>query len=144
MEAQRTQMEAQQRQHREDLAAQQRHMEAQQHQMEVQQRQHKEDLAALTAQIGVYSGAGTAAVQSVAVPAFTPFEPTSELWADYWSRYRTFIASNAVPNILEAQVFLTNQPSTIYKQLANLAAQQTPPKNINDLTMDEIADEGSV
>uniref|UniRef100_A0A0L8HMH8 Uncharacterized protein n=1 Tax=Octopus bimaculoides TaxID=37653 RepID=A0A0L8HMH8_OCTBM len=48
--------------------------------------------------------------------------------------------ANAVPEQRMAQVFLTNQTATIYKQLANLATQQNPPKDINNLTMDEIVD----
>uniref|UniRef100_A0A0L8GAJ4 Uncharacterized protein n=1 Tax=Octopus bimaculoides TaxID=37653 RepID=A0A0L8GAJ4_OCTBM len=39
-----------------------------------------------------------------------------------------------------AQVFLTNQTATVYKQLTNLATQQNPPKDINNLIMDEIVD----
>ena len=37
-------------------------------------------------------------------------------------------------------MFLTNQTATTYKLLANLASQQTPAKDINDLTMQEIID----
>ena len=40
----------------------------------------------------------------------------------------------------KAQVFLTNQTTAVYKQLANLVTQQTPPKDINKLTMLEIVD----
>ena len=51
-----------------------------------------------------------------------------------------FVVANAVPEQRKAQVFLTNQTAVVYKQLANLAAQQTPPKDINELTMLEIVD----
>nr|KAG5691630.1 hypothetical protein BaRGS_023801 [Batillaria attramentaria] len=61
-----------------------------------------------------------------------------ELWPDYWSRFCTFLVANAVPDDRKAQVFLTNQTPAVYKQLANLAAQQNPRMNINDLTMDQI------
>lgn len=50
----------------------------------------------------------------------------------------TFVVANAIPDQRMAQIFLTNQIATIYKQLANLAAQQNPPKDINVLTMEEI------
>ena len=48
------------------------------------------------------------------------------------------MVANAVPEQRQAQVFLTNQTAAVYKQLANLATQQTPPKDINKLTMSEI------
>ena len=46
--------------------------------------------------------------------------------------------ANAVPEQRQAQVFLTNQTAAVYKQLANLATQQTPSKDIKELTMSEI------
>ena len=49
-----------------------------------------------------------------------------------------FVVANAVPEQRQAQVFLTNQTAAVYKQLANLATQQTPSKDINKLTMSEI------
>ena len=48
--------------------------------------------------------------------------------------------ANAVPEQRKAQVFLTNQTTAVYKQLANLAAQQTPSKNISKLIVLEIVD----
>ena len=50
------------------------------------------------------------------------------------------MVANAVPEQCKSQVFLTNQTAAVYKQLANLAAQQTPSKDINKLTMLEIVD----
>jgi len=38
---------------------------------------------------------------------------TSELWKDYWSRFLTFTRAHAVPDDRKAQVFLTNQSSTV-------------------------------
>ena len=58
---------------------------------------------------------------------------------DYWARFQTFIGANSVPVVKQAQVFLTNQSRVNYKLLSNLASQQSPPKDINDLTLDEIA-----
>nr|KAG5691046.1 hypothetical protein BaRGS_003076 [Batillaria attramentaria] len=63
-----------------------------------------------------------------------------ELWPDYWSRFCTFLVANAVPDDRKAQVFLTNQTPAVYKQLANLAAQQNPKTDINSLTMDQIVE----
>ena len=43
-----------------------------------------------------------------------------------------------MPDGRVAKVFLTNQRATIYKLLSTLAAQETPPRTVNDLTMNEI------
>ena len=75
-------------------------------------------------------------LSTAAIPPFPAFDSTSELWPDYWTV--TFVMANAVPEQRQAQVFLTNQTAAVYKQLANLATQQTPPKDINKLTMSEI------
>ena len=48
--------------------------------------------------------------------------------------------ASAVPEQRKAHVFLTNQTAAVCKQLANLAAQQTPSKDINELAMLEIVD----
>ena len=71
-------------------------------------------------------------------PGFSPFDSTSELWNDYYARFLTFIGAHAVKEERQAQVFLTNQTPTTYKLLDNLARQQTPPKEVNSLTLEEI------
>ena len=80
--------------------------------------------------------------QKAALPQTTPkfeaFDSTTELWTDYWSRFSTFTKGNSVPDVRVAKVFLTNQMATIYKRLSTLAAQETPPRTGNDLTMNEI------
>nr|KAG5697301.1 hypothetical protein BaRGS_004967 [Batillaria attramentaria] len=83
-------------------------------QMKIQAKQHEEELAVQREQM--------------------------ELWPDYWSRFCTFLVANAVPDDRKAQVFLTNQTPAVYKQLANLAAQQNPKTDINSLTMDQIVE----
>ena len=70
--------------------------------------------------------------------SFKPFPSNSELWLDYLERFRTFLTANSIPKEKEAQVFLTNQTTVTYKLLNNLAAQQSPPEGINDLSMDVI------
>ncbi|WP_435336429.1 hypothetical protein, partial [Klebsiella pneumoniae] len=80
------------------------------------------------------------ATHTTATSSFTPFDSTSELWADYWKRFCTFAGANSVPDDKKAQVFLTNQSVATFKLLSNLAEQQTPPKDINNLTMEEIID----
>lgn len=73
------------------------------------------------------------------IPSFVPFDPTSELWKDYYARFGTFAGANSIPKDKVAQVFLTNQTPAIYKLLGTLGAQQTPPKDINALSMEVIA-----
>ena len=73
------------------------------------------------------SGTGVQTSQ-LATPKFVCFDSSSELWPDYWARFRTFLGANSIPESKEAQVFLTNQSADVYKMLSNLAAQQSPPK----------------
>eukprot|EP00731_Ephydatia_muelleri_P034369 Em0057g1a len=82
----------------------------------------------------------TSISQQIAIPNFVPFDSTTELWTDYWARFQTFIGANSVPVGKQAQVFLTNQSRVNYKLLSNLASQQSPPKDINDLSLEEIAE----
>ena len=63
---------------------------------------------------------------------------SSELWLDYLERFRSLLTANSISKEKEVQVFLTNQTTATYKLLSNLAAQQSPPKSINDLSMDNI------
>ena len=72
-------------------------------------------------------------------PSFVSFDTTSELWTDYWARFQTFVAAHSIPDDKKAQVFLTNQSLVTFKTLSNLASQLTPPKDVNELTFDEIA-----
>ena len=48
--------------------------------------------------------------------------------------------ASAVSEQRKAQVFLTNETAAVYKQLANLAAQPTPSKDIKKLNMLEIVE----
>lgn len=105
-----------------------------QQQMELMQQQ----VQALVTQAGKTMAPVTQPPAAAATPSFTPFDSTSELWADYWARFCTFAGANSVPDDKKAQVFLTNQSAATYKMLSNLAAQQTPTKDINQLTMEEI------
>ena len=57
---------------------------------------------------------------------------------DYLERFRTFLIANSISKEKEAQVFLTNLTTVTYKLLSNLAAQQSPAKGINNLSMDDI------
>nr|KAG5700076.1 hypothetical protein BaRGS_029826 [Batillaria attramentaria] len=151
MEQQKEQMEQQKEQMEQQNEQQKEQMKEQ---MRIQAKQHEEELAVQREQMGalmkmiqVQTPTGdssastrphTSTVSTAAIPPFAAFDSTSELWPDYWSRFCTFLVANAVPDDRKAQVFLTNQTPAVYKQLANLAAQQNPRMNINDLTMDQI------
>ena len=73
-------------------------------------------------------------------PAFTAFDPTAELWTDYWACFETFTTANSIPEDKKSHVFLTNQTPSIYKLLSNLSSQQSPSKDIHSLTIKEIQD----
>ena len=75
---------------------------------------------------------------AASVPCFTAFDSTSELWSDYLARFNTFVGANSIRVEKIAQVFLTNQTTTTYKLLSILAGQQTPPQDLNGLSVDDI------
>ena len=148
------QMEQQATQHKEDikmqreqtekmLSVQKEQLDLQTKQMMIQREEHKEEMEKQQEQIAGLlqmvhgqakdgnSSQVTSTVQT-SIPPFSPFDSTTELWPDYWARFCTFSAANAVPENRQAQVFLTNQFSSIYKQLSNLAAQETTLKTLTD------------
>ena len=137
------QMEQQSQQHRVEMEQQAKYMEQQ---IERQSQQHREEMQILLKLLDVQNyGTGEddssthhPQLSTAAIPPFAAFDSTSELWPDYWSRFCTFVVASAVPEQCKAHVFLTNQTAAVYKQLANLAAPQTPSKDINELTMLEI------
>ena len=73
-----------------------------------------------------------------ATPSFVQFDPSSELWAHYWARFCLHVSPHSIFNDQKAHIFLTNQSSTTYKLLSNLASHETPPKSFNKLTMTKI------
>ena len=108
-----------------------------QKQMEAQQKQMEELINRLAPLPG---GSATSNVTStpVSIPNFTSFDPTTELWKDYLARFNTFILANSVRDEKIAQVFLTNQTTSIYKSISTLASQESTPKEISELTMTDI------
>jgi hypothetical protein len=133
---------------RQQMVMQQQQMEMQRQQMEMQRQQieeqrrqdmeqHQEQMHAMMKALTERSLA-TPVVNTTAVPAFSPFDSSAELWADYWDRFCTFATANSVAEDKLAQVFLTNQTASIYKMINNLAQQATPVKQIKELTMKEI------
>uniref|UniRef100_A0A5S6Q6N2 CCHC-type domain-containing protein n=1 Tax=Trichuris muris TaxID=70415 RepID=A0A5S6Q6N2_TRIMR len=110
-------------------------------QMEVQQQQIEEQrkqIEKLLSFLDPVSATPPAVASSV--PSFPAFDPTSELWKEYWARFKTFAGANSIPAEKLAQVFLTNQTTTTFKLLSTLAVQQSPPKDINELSMENIAE----
>lgn len=145
------QLQAMERQRKEEKEAMERQRkeekEAMQRLLEAQEKRSQQQLEAMMKMVesgkqgsGEAGGTAPAAVPSasLATPIFEPFDSSSELWPDYWDRFCTFAGAHAVSESRLAQVFLTNQSKDVYRLLANLAKQQSPPKMINDLTMEEI------
>ncbi|XP_068235526.1 uncharacterized protein [Palaemon carinicauda] len=75
---------------------------------------------------------------SMSIPQFSTFDSASVLWKDYRERFITFVGANSIPKEKQALVLLTNQSTTNYKLLKTLEVQQTPPIEVNDLTLDDI------
>ena len=80
------QMKAQQKQHEE--------------QMQTRQDQNERLLTALTKE----SNSPSTSVTNF--PPFTPFDPNTELWSDYWARFHTFTGAHSIPPNKTEQVFL--------------------------------------
>jgi len=125
---------------REEMQLQRADMKAQEERFREQAERQQADMKAMLQLLAkpAPSGQVLPTASTSATPTFSPVDFTSELWKDYWSRFLTFTRAHAVPDDTQAQVFLTNQSSTVYKLLSNLAAQETAPREINDLTMDQI------
>ena len=100
---------------------------------------HRQQMEMLINRLAPAPGGSASVAPAASVPSFAPFDPTSELWKDYRARFDTFVGANSIPQRKTAQVFLTNQTTTTYKLLCTLAGQQAPPKDINALTMENIA-----
>lgn len=128
------------------LKQQQQQMAAMEQQMTSIEQQHQEQMAKLVEMIKPNADGTGAALNTPPAPAGTPipsfsaFDPSAELWTDYWARFSTFIGAHSVPESKQPQIFLTNQTPAIYKTLANLAQQQSPPIGINALSIQEICD----
>ena len=105
-----------------------------------QNKQHQEQMTMLQEQLKILQSSLNNRRENVPTPmaSFQPFDSTSELWTDYLARFQTFVTANSIPDNKQAQIFLTNQSSSFYKMLSNLAAQQQPVKSIHELTMNDI------
>ena len=107
-------------------------MEVQKAELVALKEAYAEQLGALAARLPKRGESATS------IPSFASFDPTLELWKDYIARFETFLGTNSIPEVKDAQVFLTNQSPTIYKLLDTLAGQQTPLIRGNDLSITKI------
>ena len=107
--------------------AQQQQMMLQMQQQGIEDQEHFEHLIKHT--MGAQTNPVTSSV-TTAPPSFSPYDSATELWMDYYAQFCTFVGAHSIPDKKKAQVFLMNQSSTVYKLLAILVAQQTPPKDI--------------
>ena len=65
--------------------------------------QRREEMAQLLAQLapGQASAPVTFPPVAMTTPSFTVFNPTSELWKDYWSRCQICMEANSIPILLQ-------------------------------------------
>ena len=109
--------------------------------MEAQEKRHREQLDVMMQLIKKPGRIEQATpITACVFPKFSAFDSGTELWTDYWARFNTFVEANSVPEEKKAYVFLINQSPVSYKLLTNLASQQTPPKEVNELGITEIAE----
>jgi hypothetical protein len=88
-------------------------------QMAAQQRRHEEQMEALLSLLKRQTPLdATVRPKTAALPAFCPFDPTAELWKDYWSRFTTYVEAHGVEATRITHVFLTNLSPVVYKTLA--------------------------
>ena len=75
----------------------------------------------------------------VVTPNFPAFDSTSQLWSDYIGPdLRHFLMRILYHKRKQQRFFLRIKNSTTYKLLSNLATQESPPRDINIKTMEEI------
>ena len=109
------QIDKQEERHRQQLETQKEQVQTQKKQMDMQRLEFAKQMEALISRLGTGSPAPVA--PAVSVPSFTAFDSTSELWRDYMPRFHTFVGANSNPKEKIAQVFLTNQTTTIQAPL---------------------------
>ena len=76
-------------QHREEMASREQSYRR-------QAEQHREEMARLIAQLapGQVSAPVTPPPVAVTTPSFAAFDPTIELWKDYWARFQICMEAN--------------------------------------------------
>ena len=131
MTLQREMNDAQQKRHEEEMKMKEAELKQKQVDMEQQ-------LTVLRDALRSTTQTAPTSVSVSSIPSFTAFDSNQELWQDYFARFQTFVSANSVSEDRVPQVFLTNQSPLLYKELSTMAAQQTPSKKINELSMNDI------
>ena len=119
---------------------------SQQQQLKEQQEAHQEEMREMQEDnkrlmellVKGQTEAAAKPVATTSLPKFAGFDPTTELLTDYMNRYNAFVAAHSIPEEKKAKIFLTNQQPILYKQISNMAAQLATPKEIHEVTMDDI------
>jgi len=91
--------------------------------MQHQQKKTKQLVATLEG-MGIGKDASNA---PPAMPTFTAFDSTAELFSDHWARFTAFAGAHPVPSEKKAQVFLVSKSPVIFELLSNLASLGKPP-----------------
>ena len=84
-------------------------------QMVLQQEQHRQQMESLMALIKSHSGLVTKSV-----PSFISFDPSSELWTDYYARFNTFVKAHSLQENKRSHIFMTNQSPVTFKRSRSL------------------------
>ena len=71
-------------------------------------------------------------------PSFAAFDSMSELWKDYWAQFQIHMKANSTPTERQPKVLMTNQSKGTFKLINTLIPQMTTPKEIENLTLEEI------
>ena len=66
-------------------------------QLERQESLHKAQMEALLSAVDKTNNVAFTSLQG-ATPSFVQFDPSSELWTDYWARFCTFVSAHSVSN----------------------------------------------
>ena len=133
------QHKTQQEQNQEQIRVQKEQIEIQKTQIKLQQQQFEETLKAQNKQIEMLQDQHKVELENKAAStSFQAFDPTSGTWANYWNKFMTFIEANSVSEAKQAKIFLTNQSDSTFKILSNLAEQEAPSRDVNQLSMEDI------
>ena len=129
---------------KQQIESQRQQQEEQRHQLEEQKKMQQDQMDIFMKTLQSLGANVKSEVQplpnSISIPTFSAYDPSTELWSDYYSRFNTFIAAYSVPQTKIPQVFLTNQSTQIYKSLENMAKQQETPISMKQITIKNIED----
>ena len=108
--------------------------------MSLQHEQHRQQMESLVDVINKQRADNSSASSSSfsSPPNFPAFDPSAELCTDYFSRFNTFVGAHSIPDAKVAQLFLTSQTPVTFKLIQNLASQNTPKMDINELSFENI------